>query len=387
MSIALNQERAGPGLLERALHINWGFVLLLCCPAGIGFLMLYSAAGGSIDPWAKAQMVRFGVGFCLMLVVALIDIRFWMRAAYWSYGIAFVLLVAVELLGATAMGAQRWVAIGPLQLQPSELMKIALVLALARYFHGISFEDIGRLRVYLIPILLIALPAGLVLRQPDLGTAVLLVLGGASILFLAGMRLWKVALAGGAVIGAVPVAWQFLRDYQKTRVLTFLDPESDPLGAGYHILQSKIALGSGGLFGKGFMQGSQAHLNFLPEKQTDFIFTMLAEELGLVGALGVLVLYLAIVGFGMVIALRSHNQFGRLLAMGVVVTFFLYVFVNVAMVMGLVPVVGVPLPLISYGGSAMLTLMAGFGFVLNVWIYRDMRIGRRPGSPPPRGPA
>jgi len=241
--------------------------------------------------------------------------------------------------------------------------------------------------VFVLPLLLIFLPVALVLRQPDLGTAILLVLGGASVLFLAGMRLWKLGLAAAGVIGAVPVAWQFLRDYQKTRVLTFLDPGSDHLGAGYHILQSKIALGSGGVFGKGFMQGSQAHLNFLPEKQTDFIFTMLAEELGLVGALGTLVLYLAIIAFGMIIALRSHNQFGRLLALGVVVTFFLYVFVNVGMVMGLMPVVGVPLPLISYGGSAMLTLLAGFGFVLNVWIHRDLRIGRRPGSPPPRGPA
>jgi len=387
MTLAINQERPGFSLLERVLHINWAFVLLVCCPACIGFLMLYSAAGGSIDPWAKSQMVRFGVGFCLMLIVALIDLRFWMRAAYWCYGLAFIMLVAVELLGATAMGAQRWVAIGPIQLQPSELMKIALILALARYFHGISFEDIGRIRVFVLPLLLIFLPVALVLRQPDLGTAILLVLGGASVLFLAGMRLWKLGLAAAGVIGAVPVAWQFLRDYQKTRVLTFLDPGSDPLGAGYHILQSKIALGSGGVFGKGFMQGSQAHLNFLPEKQTDFIFTMLAEELGLVGALGTLVLYLAIIAFGMIIALRSHNQFGRLLALGVVVTFFLYVFVNVGMVMGLMPVVGVPLPLISYGGSAMLTLLAGFGFVLNVWIHRDLRIGRRPGSPPPRGPA
>ncbi|MBT6442045.1 MAG: rod shape-determining protein RodA [Alphaproteobacteria bacterium] len=387
MTLAINQERPGFSLLERVLHMNWAFVLLVCCPAFVGFLMLYSAAGGNIDPWAKSQMMRFGVGFCLMLTVALIDLRFWMRAAYWCYGLAFIMLVAVELLGATAMGAQRWVAIGPVQLQPSELMKIALILALARYFHGVSFEDIGRIRVFVLPLLLILLPVALVLRQPDLGTAILLVLGGASVLFLAGMRLWKLGLAAAGVIGAVPVAWQFLRDYQKSRVLTFLDPGSDPLGAGYHILQSKIALGSGGVFGKGFMQGSQAHLNFLPEKQTDFIFTMLAEELGLVGALGTLVLYLAIIFFGTIIALRSHNQFGRLLALGVVVTFFLYVFVNVGMVMGLMPVVGVPLPLISYGGSAMLSLLTGFGFVLNVWIYRDLRIGRRAGSPPPRGPS
>ena len=352
-------------------------VLLICVPAAIGVAMLYSAAGGDLQPWASRQIIRFGIGAALMFIVALVDIRSWMRASYVIYALALVLLAGVEVLGATVMGAQRWVDLGVLQLQPSEIMKIALVMALARYFHGVTLEDMRRITVLIPPILLILAPVGLVLRQPDLGTAALLAISGTAMLFLAGVRLWTVGLAIGGLLAAVPIAWQFLHEYQKTRILTFLDPETDPLGAGYHILQSKIALGSGGIFGKGFLQGTQSHLNFLPEKQTDFIFTMLAEEQGLVGGLGLLVLYLALIVYGIAISLRSASAFGRLLGMGVVTTFFLYVFINVAMVMGVIPVVGVPLPLISYGGSAMLTLMFGFGLLLNIHIHYDVHIGRR----------
>ncbi len=380
MSLAGKHIQRDLNFIERVFKINWVFIFLICCPASLGFLMLYSAADGNIEPWAKAQMIRFGIGFFLMLGIAILDFRILLKLAYWFYGASIILLIAVELLGDTAMGATRWISIGQVQLQPSELMKIGLILGLAKYFHGINFEDIGRLRVYIIPFFLILLPAGLVLKQPDLGTAILLILAGSSIFFLAGIRIWKMAIALCLVIGIVPVIWQFLRDYQKVRVLNFLNPESDALGAGYHILQSKIALGSGGIFGKGLMQGSQTHLNFLPEKQTDFIFTMLAEELGLVGALGVIFLYMLIISYGMFIGLKSSTQFGKLLAMGIMVTFFLYVFVNISMVMGILPVVGVPLPLISYGGSAMLTLMLGFGLVLNVWVNREFRIGRRPNS-------
>ncbi len=227
------------------------------------------------------------------------------------------------------------------------------------------------------PLLMVAAPSALVLRQPDLGTALMLVIAGGAIFFAAGVRMWKFAVVGTAAIVSVPVTWQFLRDYQRTRVLSFLDPENDPLGAGYHIIQSKIALGSGGMFGKGFLQGSQSHLNFLPEKQTDFIFTLLAEEWGLVGGLTLLGLYVLLLVYGFAISLRSRNHFGRLLGMGVTTTFFLYVFINIAMVMGLIPVVGVPLPLISYGGTAMLTLLFGFGLLLGVYVHRDMVIGRR----------
>jgi rod shape determining protein RodA len=338
--------------------------------------MLYSAAGGDFDPWADRQMVRFAVGLVLMLSVAVVDIRIWLRYAYLIYAGALALLVAVEIAGEIGMGAQRWIDLGFFQLQPSELMKVALVLALARYFHGLEIDSVGRVLPLVPPLALVAMPALLVLKQPDLGTAGMLIMGGGALFFAAGVRLWKfgVLLAGG--LAAIPVAWNLLHDYQKNRVLTFLDPERDPLGSGYHILQSKIAFGSGGVFGKGYLLGTQSHLNFLPEKQTDFIFTMLAEEFGLVGALTLLLIYAVLIGYGFAIALRSRSHFGRLLAMGLTFNLFLFVFINTAMVMGVIPVVGVPLPLISYGGTAMLTVLIGFGLIMSVYVHRDARIGR-----------
>jgi rod shape determining protein RodA len=286
------------------------------------------------------------------------------------------MLVAVELQGSIGMGAQRWLDLGVTQIQPSEIMKIALVLALARWFHGASIEDVGRIPFLLVPLILVGLPVALVLKQPDLGTALMLLMCGGAMFFLAGVRLWKFALVIAGAGGALPLIWGHMRDYQKNRIYTFLDPENDPLGSGYHILQSKIALGSGGLFGKGFLLGTQSHLNFLPEKQTDFIFTMLAEELGLVGGLILLGLYTLVFVYGFAIALRSRNHFGGLLGLGITINFFLYVFINTAMVMGLIPVVGVPLPLISYGGTAMLTVMFGFGLLMSVYIHRDVRVSR-----------
>jgi len=362
---------------DRVMQINLVLVILVCLPALAGFAMLYSAAGGEMEPWATRQIIRFSFGLVIMVVVALVDIRFWLKSAYLIYAGAFLLLIGVNLIGDTVMGAQRWFSIGPFQLQPSEIMKIALVVALARYFHSVAADDIKRLPILFTPLFLILAPAALVLRQPDLGTAVLLAISGAVMLFVAGIQLWKLGIVFAGLLGALPVAWQFLREYQKTRILTFINPESDPLGAGYHILQSKIAFGSGGLFGKGFLGGTQGHLNFLPEKQTDFIFTMLAEEFGLTGGIVLLLLYFALMAYGVIISLRCISQFGRMIGIGIVITFFLYVFINMAMVMGLVPVVGVPLPLISYGGSAMLTLMFGFGLILNVHIHRDVQIGRR----------
>ncbi len=361
----------------RLLQLNIVFVILICLPALIGFAMLYSAAGGEMEPWAKRQIIYFCVGLVVMLIVALVNIQFWIKWAYIVYTIAFLLLVGVELFGESVMGAQRWLDLGVIQLQPSEIMKLALILALARYFHDNAIEAIERLVTLIPPLIIMLAPAALVLRQPDLGTAILFVVCGSVIFFLAGIKIWKLAIGFGLVLGIIPVIWQFLHDYQKNRVLTFINPELDSLGAGYHILQSKIAFGSGGLFGKGYLEGSQSHLNFLPEKQTDFIFTMLAEELGLVGSMLLLILYFALVVYGTVISLRCSSQFGRMLGMGIMSTFFLYVFINMAMVMGLVPVVGVPLPLISYGGSAMLTLLVGFGLVLNIYINRDVKISPR----------
>jgi rod shape determining protein RodA len=363
-------------LVQKLGQMNWGLVLVITLIASVGFAMLYSAANGHINPWASRQMVRFGLGLVVMIGVALVDVRIWLRNAYIIYLGALVLLVAVEFFGAAGMGAQRWISLGPLNLQPSEVMKIALVVVLARYFHALPEGAVTQLRYLVWPVLLSAVPTALVLRQPDLGTAMMLLMIAGVLFFIAGVRPWKFGLVIGLGLAAIPIAWQFMKPYQRQRIFTFLDPGSDPLGSGYHIMQSKIALGSGGLTGKGFLKGSQAYLNFLPEKQTDFIFTMLAEEFGLAGGIGLLALYSLVLVYGFFIALRAHSQFGRLLALGVTSTFFLYVFINIAMVMGLIPVVGVPLPLISYGGTSMLTLLVGFGLLMGVHVHRDLLIGR-----------
>lgn len=358
-------------------QLNWGLIGLISIVAAIGFAMLYSAANGDWSPWAYRQMIRYAVGLTIAIFIALLDLRLLMKWSYVVYGMVLAMLAVVEVAGEIGMGAQRWIDLGIFQIQPSELMKIALVLALARYFHGLTHDDVGRAHFLLVPLAMVAAPVVLVLRQPDLGTAGMILLGSGAIFFLAGVRIWKFVSLIVLGMASVPIAWQFLREYQKKRILTFLDPESDPLGSGYHILQSKIALGSGGVFGKGFMQGSQSHLNFLPEKQTDFIFTMLAEEFGLVGGLGLIGLFVLVTFYGIAIGLRAQSQFARLLALGVTTTLFLYFFINIAMVMGLIPVVGVPLPLISYGGTAMLTAMAAIGLMMSAYVHRDLRINRQ----------
>ena len=358
-------------------RIHWSFLLLLSAIAAIGAAMLYSAGNGNIEPWAVRHCARFAMGLTFLVAVALTDVRLWLRYAYAFYAVALVLLAAVEVAGSVGMGAQRWIDLGVIKLQPSELMKVALVLALARYFHGVGADEIGRPWKLIVPLAMVCTPAALVLKQPDLGTAVMLLASSGVVFFAAGVRLWMFAVVAGAGMAAAPVAWQFLHDYQRQRVLTFLDPATDPLGSGYHILQSKIALGSGGVFGKGFLQGSQSHLNFLPEKQTDFIFTMFAEEMGMVGAVVLLLLYGLVLAYCFTVALAARNQFGRLLVMGLAMTFFLYVFINMAMVMGLIPVVGVPLPLISYGGTAAVTIMIGFGLIMAVHVHRDVVISRQ----------
>src|ERR1700736_2113570 len=362
-------------LADKFRGVQWGLVILIAAISGIGFAMLYSAANGSLQPWASRQMTRFAIAFVPMLLVAIIDIRHWFRAAYWVYGVALMLVIAVDLRGFVGMGAQRWIDLGFIQLQPSEIMTIGLVLG--RFFPSLPSESIGRLSRLIPPVLLILIPAALVLKQPDLGTAVLLLASGAILCFLGGVRLRMFVLAAVGAGVAAPIAWRMLRDYQKTRLYTFLDPEQDPLGAGYHITQSKIALGSGGLFGKGFLLGTQTHLSLLPEKQTDFIFTIIAEEFGLIGGLVLLALFVVVSGYGFAIAMPSRSLFGRLLRLGIAGNFFLYAFINTAMVMGLIPVVGVPLPLISYGGTAMITMMLGFGLLMNVGVHRDVRISRR----------
>jgi rod shape determining protein RodA len=369
----LTRDR-GAGILQKLWLIPWSFVLLLCAVAAVGYVALYSAGGGP-EAYAAKHAIRFGFGLVLMLGIALIDIRVIARFAWVGYLGGVALLVLVLLHGNVGKGAQRWIDIGPLQLQPSELMKIMLVLGLAAWFQRASWERIGNPLFLVPPALMVLVPVGLILKQPNLGTGLITAMVGAAVFFAAGVRLWKFALILAGVGVAAPIAYERLHDYQRARITTFLDPESDPLGAGYNIIQSKIALGSGGLWGKGFLQGTQGHLNFLPEKQTDFIFTMLAEEFGLVGALVVLGLLALVVLFCFAVALRCKHQFGRLLAVGLGTNFFLYVFVNVAMVTGSIPVGGVPLPLISHGGSAMLTTMLGFGLLLSVFVHRDAEFG------------
>ncbi len=378
MATAARIRQSDLRFLEKLTGLNWPLVLVLTLLALVGYVVLYSAGGGSHEPWAWRHGVRLAFGVMVMLAVALVDIRFWFRWAFVFYALAFAMLLGVEVVGEITKGAQRWIDLGVVQLQPSELMKVGLVLCLARYFHSAYLDEVKRVAFLVPPLLFIALPAVLVLKQPDLGTSIMLLAAGGALLFLAGVRLWKFGVALAAVGAVLPVAWASLHDYQRQRVFTFLDPESDPLGSGYHIIQSKIALGSGGFWGKGLMQGSQAQLSFLPEKQTDFAFTMLAEETGFLGAVVVLLLCLIVVALSLIVALRCGHQFGRLLAMGIAINFFLYVMINVAMVTGLIPVVGVPLPMISYGGTAMMTTLLGFGLVLSVDVHHTTNIPRFP---------
>lgn len=377
MTDSLSVSRGAQTIREKIFAINFSLVLFLCLIALTGAVMLYSAADGSMEPWAIRHLTRFVGGLAVMFLVAVIDIKFWMRAAYPIYFLALLLLVLVDVIGSQGMGAQRWIDFGLFQLQPSEIMKIALILAIARYFHGLSTDEIDRWRAVVVPIFLIGAPALLVVRQPDLGTTLLMAFAGVGLMFLTGIHRRVFLIGGGLALVAVPFAWQFIEGYQRQRILTFLNPESDPLGAGYHIIQSKIALGSGGMWGKGFMQGTQSHLNFLPEQQTDFIFTMLAEEFGMMGGLWLLALYIIVLAYGLAISVKIRHSFGQLVVQGVCLILFFYVFTNIAMVMGLVPVVGVPLPLVSYGGTAMLSLLFGFGLVLSADIHYDADVPKR----------
>jgi rod shape determining protein RodA len=365
---------------EKMLEVNWGLVLLIGVIACIGLAMQYSVAGGHLNPWAAPQAARFVVGLGILVAVALVDMRVWMSVAYPSYVVAFALLIIVQVAGHVGLGADRWIQIGPVQLQPSEFMKIALVLALARYLHGLGVEDVSRPKRLLIPLVMILAPAILVLKQPNLGTATILIADGFSLLFLAGLSWWWIGPTFAGVVGSVPIVWHFLHDYQKRRVLTFLNPQSDALGAGWNISQAEIAMGSGGFSGKGFVQGTQSRLNFLPEKETDFIFTSLGEEFGFVGCVILLLLFAIVIGYGIRIAMASRSQFGRLLAMGVTLNFFFYIMINAAMVTGMIPVVGIPMPLISYGGTAMLTVMFGFGLLMSVHVHRHVEIPRTSGT-------
>ncbi len=349
-----------------ATPIPWVVPPLAAIIGGIGVATLYSVAGGSMDPWAMRHVTRLIIGFGVMFALMLVPGRLWMQFAYPIYGLALILVLAVMLRGTQALGAQRWLVLGPLSLQPSEIMKFALILVLARYFHDLPGRLISHPLAILAPLVMVAVPMVLILKQPDLGTAMLLSMTGLSLIVLSGTALQYLA-AGAAVLGiAAPLSWTLLHGYQKQRILVFLDPAIDPLGKGYQIYQSKIALGSGGYAGKGFLQGTQTQLDFVPEKHTDFIFALWAEETGFFGSMVLILLFLALVWCLILLALRAKTVFARLLISGVAISLFLHVFVNIAMVVGLAPVVGVPLPLISYGGTSLFSLLIGLGLCLGI---------------------
>ncbi len=377
MSFLEYRVKQAPTGFRKILYINWPLVVLVTAVAAVGFLMLYSIAGGNIDTWARPQMERFGVGLVLMFIVAMVPIWFWRNMAGLAYIVSFLLLVFVELFGDVGMGAQRWIDLGFIRLQPSEMMKFTLVMMLAAYYDWLDNKKTSRPLFVAIPVVMIVAPTILVLMQPNLGTALMLLMAGGAVMFVAGVSLWyfgAVAAVGiGGIVGVFlsrGTPWQFLHDYQYRRIDTFLDPTADPLGAGYNIIQAQIALGSGGWSGKGFMQGTQSRLNFLPEKHTDFIFTTLAEEFGFIGAFSLLALYGLIIAFCLIAAFQNKDRFSALLIIGVAANFFFYLAVNLSMVMGMAPVVGVPLPLLSYGGSAMLVLLVGFGLVQSAHVHR-----------------
>ena len=378
---AITRQGDRDRLIVKLAQIDWTFCLLLTGIAGAGALMLYSIAGGSWSPWAARHLILFGLCFILMIVLALVDLRVWFTLAYPIYGLGMLLLLAVAVIGHSTMGAQRWLDIGPVRLQPSEIIKVGLVLALARFYHGLSGAQARLSWWLLVPAALIGAPTALVAHQPDLGTALLIAATGGVMMILAGLSLRVVGVGLVGVAAALPAVFLFaLKAYQRARLLTFLHPEADRSGAGYHIIQSKIALGSGGLLGKGLGLGTQSQLNFLPEKSTDFIFSSMAEEFGFVGCVTVLLLYAAVIFIALRAASIAHSHFGRLAAAGVTVTFALCVLINGAMVMGLAPVVGVPMPLLSYGGTVMITMMVGFALVLSVRVHRYTEVTRGGGA-------
>lgn len=377
MSFLEYRVKTAPTGISKVFYIHWALILVVTAVAAIGWLMLYSIAGGNLSQWAEPQMKRYALGMVLMFAIAFTPIWFWRSMSGLAYGLTIVLLLIVEFFGTVGMGAQRWIDLGFMRLQPSELMKVTLVMMLATYYDWLEDRKVSRPLWVLIPVLMIIAPTVLVLMQPNLGTSIMLIVAGAGVMFAAGVSLWYFAgvlsLVGGAIAGVFfsrGTPWQLLHDYQYTRIDTFLNPAADPLGAGYNIIQAKIALGSGGWAGKGFMQGTQSRLNFLPEKHTDFIFTTLGEEFGFVGAFSLLILYALVLVFLIWAAIQNKDRFSQLLIIGIAVNFFLYLAVNLSMVMGMAPVVGVPLPLLSYGGSATLVIMMAFGLVQSAIVHR-----------------
>lgn len=358
--------------------LPWRVMLLISIIATFGVVVLFSAASGSIIPWALNQSVRFVIFSVMALMISRMPISLFARYAIPGYGVVLVALILVELIGGVAGGSQRWISLGFMQLQPSEFMKPVIVLAVARFYARLPISEIRRWNAIWPALILIGFPWALVLIQPDLGTATMIAAGGVTVMFLAGLPLRLFIGAGMTIAAIIPIAFSFLHDYQQKRVLIFLDPESDPLGAGYHISQSKIAIGSGGLFGKGFLHGTQSHLDYLPEGHTDFVFATMAEEWGLTGGILLIGAFLLLFLWGIRVSIRAQDRFSRLVAGGLITTIFFYVAINLMMVMGLAPVVGIPLPFMSYGGSSMLTVMLCLGIIMA--IDRENRKGSNGGN-------
>ncbi|WP_312784060.1 rod shape-determining protein RodA [Brevundimonas sp.] len=379
---ALTRPGERDRISSKLAELDWRVIGLLCVLAGIGTAMLYSIAGGSWSPWAWKHLLRFGVLLVAMIGLAMVHPKWWFHAAYPVYGVLLLLVLMIEFtpLGYTAGGAKNWLNLGFIRIQPAEFVKIGLVLALARWYHGHSAQDARWSWKLLIPAGMIGVPFLLVAKQPDLGSAMVIGLTGAAVMFMAGLS-WRVIAAGAAAAVAIipPFVMFVMHDYQRNRVLTFLNPEADPSGTGYNIIQSKIALGSGGLLGKGYGLGSQSQLEFLPERHTDFIFSTVSEEFGFLGSFTVLGCYLALILISLRIAALSHSHFGRISAAGMTAFLAIFILINGAMVMGLAPVVGVPMPLLSYGGSTMMTVMIGFGLILSTHVHRYVELPKGQG--------
>ena len=354
-------------------QLNFLFIFIVTLLSIIGIFALYSAADGSFYPWAIRHGIRYCIFFILMIAIALIDLKLIYKYAYFFFIITLLLLISVEIIGSFGKGAARWIKIFGISIQPSEIIKISIILSLAKYYHSLKFQHIGSILYLFFPILIIIIPFFLVLIQPDLGTSISIFILGIMMLFISGIKIWKFVLGIFLTIGSFPFLWNLIKPYQQKRILSFLNPESDPLGQGYQLIQSKIALGSGGLSGKGFLEGTQSYLEYLPEKQTDFIFTLIGEEFGFLGAIFVLALYIILILICFYSSIKSYHIFGRIISLGIASNLFLYVLLNMFMVTGLMPVVGIPLPLLSYGGSAMLSIMISFGLLLNIDVNYNIK--------------
>ena len=368
-----NQNNFYSSAFAKLQSINYPLLGLIITLFFVGLAALYSISNGDFNSWPLKHSQRFILGLIIFFLVIFFDLRLIFGYAYLIFFLSIISLAIIPFFGIESNGATRWINIAGISLQPSEFVKYTLILALAKYFHSIN-NDSSFIKTLIIPLIITIVPVFLVITQPDLGTALIILLGGISLFWISGLNYKYFIVGVFSILCSLPVLWQYLKDYQKERVLTFFNPERDPLGNGYHIMQSKIALGSGGIFGKGYMEGTQSHLNFLPEMQTDFIFTMLGEEFGFIGTLILLFIYAALIMISIRLALKSRSLFSKYLSLGVCNVFFIYVFVNIGMVTGLLPVVGVPLPFISYGGSSMLAVMFGFGLLMNCYINRDIII-------------